>query len=401
MSGGQAHPPTFRADPLAALRKKYTEIVASLDRDTAIRGLVTTVPGATGVDVAWVGLPAEADVLALGNPVNLETDVLRGLVVPRGVGLGGLVMAARRPMWVSDYLGAQEITHDFAWHVSQERIVSMIAVPVVSDGRLLGVLYGANRQKTEYSDVMVGGLETAASALATAQIVAERARHAAEVAVHEERHRLALELHDGVGAMLFTIGAGIRTLSAEPDLEAGVRSRLATLEAQTAQAAAALRGSMRVLSTTPRRLALGVALREHCRAFSERTGVPARVLTLTALPDLPAASAQTLVDVTREALVNVEKHARASSVVVSVFAMADGVAVAVSDDGLGIDPSVAAAATGAEPATGPDAGPGMGHGRGLGLGLASMTERLGRVGGTLKIEQNEDGGTTVRAWLPA
>ncbi|KPM55173.1 hypothetical protein ACG83_14710 [Frankia sp. R43] len=384
------------------------EIVASLDRDTAIRRVVTTVPDADGVDVAWVGLPAGSDVLALGNPVNLRTNVLRGLIVPRGVGLGGVVMASGRPMWVRDYVGAREITSDFAWHVSRERLVSMVAVPVVAEGRLLGVLYGASRRETEYSDLTVGRLEGAASTLATAQIVAERARHAAEVAVHEERRRLALEMHDGVGALLFTIGAGIQRLAADPGLDPEVRSRLATIEAQTAQAAAALRGSMRVLSAAPRRLALDVALREHCRAFSERTAIPARVLTLTDLPELSTAQTGALADVTREALVNAEKHAGASSVVVSVFAAAGGVTVVIADDGVGVDPSAAGARSDAPPDAPSEARPGALAGTlpgappvaPRGLGLASMSERMGRVGGTMRIEPSSDGGTMVHAWLP-
>jgi signal transduction histidine kinase len=367
------------------MRTEFSEIVSLLDRDAAVRRVVAAVPRWTGVDVAWVGLPTDTGELALGNPVNIETDLLHGLVVSRGAGLGGVVMSSRRPMWVRDYVCAREITNEFAWHVSRARLVSMIAVPVVSGENLLGVLYGSHRHETAYDDAMIGGLEMAASALATAQIVTERARHSAELAVHEERHRLALDMHDGVGAMLFTIGAGIQRLSAEPDLDESIRSRLAVLEAQTAEAAAALRGSMHVLSTAPRHLALGVALREHCHAFSDRSGVPARLLTLTGLPDLPTARARTLADVTREALVNVEKHANASSVVVSVFTTNNGVAVTVSDDGLGIDPAAA----------GPPAD--MTNG----LGLASMTERMGRVGGTLTVERNEDGGTTVRAWLPA
>jgi signal transduction histidine kinase len=75
----------------------------------------------------------------------------------------------------------------------------------------------------------------------------------------------------------------------------------------------------------------------------------------------------------------VEKHAKAQSVVVSLFCHRDGVAVTIADDGVGLD---------GRPA------------RRDGLGLAAMTERMARVGGTVAIESNEDGGATLRAWLP-
>jgi signal transduction histidine kinase len=87
-----------------------------------------------------------------------------------------------------------------------------------------------------------------------------------------------------------------------------------------------------------------------------------------------------LADSAREALLNVEKHARARSVVVTVSAQENGIAVTISDDGVG---------PGADPAH-----PG-------GLGLASMSDRLARVGGAATVTRNEDGGTMVRAWVPA
>jgi signal transduction histidine kinase len=87
-----------------------------------------------------------------------------------------------------------------------------------------------------------------------------------------------------------------------------------------------------------------------------------------------------LVDATREALVNIEKHAHARSVVVSVFAASDGVAVTIADDGVGLP---------RDPQETP------------GLGLAAMSERLSRVGGRVHVAQNDDGGVTVQTWVPA
>jgi len=138
---------------------------------------------------------------------------------------------------------------------------------------------------------------------------------------------------------------------------------------------------LHLLHAPPEQVALGVALRGHCRAFTDRTGIAADLITLTDLPVLPCAGIVALADTAREALLNVEKHARAQHVVVSVFAIRDGVSVAVSDDGTGLDADYA---------------------RRDGLGLASMCERISRVGGTLSIGPNEDNGNgvTVQAWVP-
>jgi len=368
-------------DVLQELDGEFAEILALLDQQAAARRMVANVPRLAGVDLAWVGEPDGDDKIVLHHAVQAETDLIEGLVVPAGAGLGGQVLLARQPLWVSDYCTAPEITHQFATRAATEGIKAMIAVPMVHDSRLLGVLYGANRYRRQFGDRTTRALQHVADRTAAAQIVAERARHAAEVAVHEERRRVALELHDTVGAMLFTLHAGLQRLGDEPRLDDQVRARVSMLEQQAVEAAAALRGSLRVLTAPPEQLALCVALREHCSSFADRTGVSARLITLTELPTLPASRAAVLSDAVREALLNAEKHARAQSVVVSVHTHRDGVAVTVSDDGVGL---------------------GQGYTRGDdGLGLAAMSERVARLGGTVTIGPNDDDGVTVQAWVPA
>ncbi|QKV96208.1 GAF domain-containing protein [Streptomyces sp. NA02950] len=367
-------------DVLLELTEGYGEILAMLDQSIAMRRIVDEVPELSGVDVAWLGEPDGGDRIVLGHTVNARTPAVNGLVVPHGCGLGGQVLLRRRPLWVSDYRRSDTITHDFNAQAETEGLGAMIAVPVLHEGRLLSVLYGSNRETSALGDRTTQALEQAASRAATAAVTAERARHAAEIAVHEERRRIALELHDTVGAMLFSIGAGIRTLADElPDGDSA-HTRLNDLKEQATQAAAALRVSLHALSAPPEQVALGVALRGDCRAFQERTGIIARFITVTEVPSLSPAHIKAFKDVTREALLNVEKHARARSVVVSAFTLSGGVCVTVADDGVGPPPA---------------------YGFSGGLGLSAMSERLGRLGGEVHVLRNEDGGVSVQAWIPA
>jgi signal transduction histidine kinase len=371
-----SQPQSAAPDAVLRLDAEFAEIMALLDGSEATRRIVGTVPDGAGVDIAWFGDPTGPDKITLRHVVHSATGQIEGLVVPIGAGLGGKVLAARRPLWVSDYCNTADISPHFKTEVGAEGIKAMIAVPIMAGERLLGVLYGANHNDNAFGDRATDALQRMAARTAMAQVVAERAQHAAEVAVHDERRRLALDLHDSVGAMLFTLGAGIRRLGAESGLDKDIRTRLSVIEQQAAEAAAALRGSLRILSTPPEPLALCVALREHCRAFQERTGVPARLITLTDLPPMNAARSAALADTTRESLLNAEKHAQANVVIVTVFAGPDGVAVTISDDGVGL--SAAA----------------------RGLGLAAATDTVARVGGTLTVSANDDGGVTVRAWIP-
>ena len=107
-------------------------------------------------------------------------------------------------------------------------------------------------------------------------------------------------------------------------------------------------------------------------------GTPTRAVPVQ-VPPLPSGCTSALAGAVREALLNVEKHAQASSVLVSLFKAAEGVAVTIYDDGQG-------------PPAAPTARPG--------LGLAAAADRLGQVAGNLRVGRNDDGGVTVRAWVP-
>ncbi len=211
------------------------------------------------------------------------------------------------------------------------------------------------------------------------ELVAERARRLAEAAVHEERRRLAIQMHDSVGAMLFTIGASVRKLLEEEALPPHLRDRLASVAQQANVAGDNLRRSLRALYTPTEDLTLEVAVTADCRAFEERTGIRTRLIQLTDIPALCAASTRTLVEALREALLNVEKHAGADSVVVTLGTRRGRVMLTVVDDGAGL----------------------AGAGDGAGLGIAATAERLGRLGGGFSVEGNEEGGATARAWVAA
>jgi signal transduction histidine kinase len=211
------------------------------------------------------------------------------------------------------------------------------------------------------------------------ELIAQRARRMAEAAVHEERRRLAVHMHDNVGAMLFSIGASVRQLLGEDDLPPRVRDGLVNIAQQANSAGENLRRSLRALYTPTHDLNLDVAASADCQAFEQRTGIATRLIQLTDVPDLRSAVNLCLIEALREALHNVEKHAHAQSVVVTLACRRGRVMLTVVDDGVGL----AAQSDGA------------------GLGIAATSERLGRLGGGFSVEQNDEGGITARAWVAA
>lgn len=369
-------------EQVEGLSDDFDALLALLDPEAAMAGAARAVTAAVGVPVAMAAVPEGPDAVRITRTHGTRTSALRGILVPTGLGLGGKVTALGAPAWVRDYCSNSSITHDFDAPVAAEGLHGMIAVPVVRSGVLHGVLYGAAREESEFGVRAGAAMEAVAERTGLVLEVAQRARQAAELAVHSERLRVSTALHDSVGALLFAIGAGARDLADAAEALPDLAARARTIEERAGSAALALRRSLHALSATPEQLALGVALQADCRAFQERTAVHARALLLTDLPVLEPAATRALVAAAREALLNVEKHAGATAVVITVAASGGGVAVAVADDGR------------ARPGAAGDAdGP-----AGLGLGLAA--DRLERLGGHLHVGPNDDAGTTLRAWVP-
>ena len=129
---------------------------------------------------------------------------------------------------------------------------------------------------------------------------------------------------------------------------------------------------------------LKAALRNYCRTFSQRVGIPVVFISSgVELPTLSETASITLYRVLQEALTNVVRHSQASRVEVSLQTDAEFVSLAVQDNGVGADPSAILQDTGKR-----------------GLGIMGMRERLLSLGGMLKIKSLPGKGFSLTAQLP-
>ncbi|KAB1642631.1 LuxR C-terminal-related transcriptional regulator [Gulosibacter chungangensis] len=113
-----------------------------------------------------------------------ETGSLAGLHVVQRRGLGGQALSEMRPRLASDYRTARHITHDYDHEVLAEGVTALLAVPVMIDGNVRGMLYGAEREGVSAGNRSVDAVVRVAAWLQE-QL---RARDEAE------RERLRLEL---------------------------------------------------------------------------------------------------------------------------------------------------------------------------------------------------------------
>jgi LuxR family transcriptional regulator, regulator of acetate metabolism len=193
------HYPRKRVNPLTVLRPRDSDAVRAELRKIAVEG---------GVPVLFGG-EVHGERLLLTEFVGTRTSGLRGLAVRPSSGLGGASMVAGRPLSVADYRNAVTITHDYDGPVLTEGIRSVLAVPVVVDGRARAVLYGAHR-----ASAPIGG-RTAEMMIASARRLSQELWVRDEV---DRRMRLREGQLTGSGDEdVRTVYAELRRLAAAPD----------------------------------------------------------------------------------------------------------------------------------------------------------------------------------------
>ena len=302
--------------------------------------------------------------------------------IPVGEGILGLLIRERRPMRIPD-IGTDPRAHGFP--PNHPPMHSFLGAPVIALGLVFGNIYLTEKQgASEFSEEDEAALVVlaiqAGVAIENARLYAEKElaqRELARLELLEERERIAKELHDGVIQSLFAVGMGLQgTAAMSPDEEIGRR-----LEGAVEEIDRAIRDLRNyIFGLRPGILAdrqLGQALQELGREFSDRSGV----LTVVDVDGPVAAElaglAADLIQVVREALSNVGRHADATSVRVTLRRIDTGAELEIDDDGGGFDVDSP-----------------------TGMGLANLRDRVDAIGGELVLESIPGEGTTVRARLP-
>jgi PAS domain S-box-containing protein len=203
------------------------------------------------------------------------------------------------------------------------------------------------------------------------------------VAQEDERRTIAAHIHDEPVQKITAAGTRLDILAAaHPELTGEAAYELARESVR--ESIASLRHLM--FEVQPHALDRDGDLESALRtvAAAEASEHPSTTFEVrwNAGSALPPAVATVLYRIAQEAVVNARKHAKASSVVVSVTVEGQAVCLRVDDDGVGFSTGV----TGESP---------PGH-----LGLTSMRERAEMAGGTFQIRSNAEAGTSVEVRVP-
>jgi signal transduction histidine kinase len=217
-----------------------------------------------------------------------------------------------------------------------------------------------------------------------AQLVAQ----AREAGIHDERQRMAREIHDTLAQGLTGIITQLQAADRVREQPQAWQHHMDQVKLLARDSLAAARRSVAALG--PRELddsRLPDAVAALAERWSQTSGVPVRMETTGEPRPLLAETEITLFRVAQEALANVAKHAGAAKVAVTLSYLEDEVMLDVRDNGSGFD--VEALGERAEAADG------------SGFGLRGIRQRLQRVGGALEIESTPGEGTALNATVPA
>lgn len=312
--------------------------------------------------------------------VGLDDDVRRAIGhVPEGRGILGLLIVDAKPLRLPD-LGEHPDSTGFP--PGHPPMTSFLGVPIRVRDEVFGNLYLTDKRSGEvFTDVdeeLVVGLAGAAG------VAIENARLSARVrdlALAEDRERIAGDLHDTVIQRLFATGMSLQSTSrlvrSDPTAASErIERAVDDLDVTIKDIRLAIFGlEQHHSSTAGLRATIVTTLREAGEALGFE---PRLMLNGPIDASVPPVVGEELIATLREALSNVARHASASAVDVEVTVGAGELAARVCDDGVGFD---RAAGT-------------SGH------GLASMAARSARLGGTCEVVDGPTSGTIVSWRVP-
>lgn len=224
-----------------------------------------------------------------------------------------------------------------------------LAAPLSVRGRVVGVVRARARQKG-LSQREAEMLDALAAAFGRA-IEQESERRDARVkeldlALADQRERVASRLHDTVGRLLYALNLRAGTLRlAAGDMPLADEAR--QIETLARSGLAGLRRAVATLASM--RLddrGLLASLERLVTEFQDSHGLDVSLAVDSAEIPLPAAVEDALVRVAGEALENVSRHARAKAVTISLDRRDDEVVLRIRDDGIGLGQSDAPSGTG-------------------------------------------------------
>ncbi|HEX2038259.1 MAG TPA: GAF domain-containing sensor histidine kinase [Acidimicrobiales bacterium] len=367
---------------LRALLDAVITIGSDLDLRTILRRVVESAAALVDARYGAIGVLDETGTrLSEFITVGLDDEeVARIGALPEGHGILGLLIVDPKPLRLPDF---RRHPDSFGFPPGHPPMTSFLGVPIRLRAEVFGNLYLTDKRGgTAFSDIdeeLVVGLSLAAGMAVENARLHERVR---ELALLEDRERIARDLHDTVVQRLFATGLslqGAARLSQRPEVTSRIQEAVEDLDATVKQIRSAIFG------LEGPRAGAGGARAQVLALTAEAAGALGFEPHVTFDGPIDATATDEvrkhLLATLREALSNVARHAHATRVDVRVSVGDSELVLFVADDGVGMAPD-------------DDATTGGGRGR------RNMAERAAALGGSFSLALGERGGTVLTWRVP-
>lgn len=201
-----------------------------------------------------------------------------------------------------------------------------------------------------------------------------------EATREEERKHIARELHDELGQILTALRMDVALISLRfGELDAALLKKTQHMSELLNKAGHALHEIISDLRPTALDMGIIAGIRWLCNDFSSRTGNACVLHTTEEQIKLDEEREVSLFRIVQELLTNAARHAEADRVDITLTRSAEGIQLAVSDNGRGFDTATVANKS---------------------FGLLGIQERVIALGGLVKIVSVQNCGTLIKLILP-
>jgi signal transduction histidine kinase len=332
----------------------------------------------------------DSDLLRMEAIVGFDAKLRGEFNIELGQGICGSIAKTGEPEVILDVARDPRLLSSEV----KEKAKTLWGVPLKYDKHVIGVMLIGFSKPYDWMpterNLMRAIADRSALAIDRARItqtLREREARIAELSSHllkaqeEERRRISRELHDETGQGLMVIRLYLEMLNEDLKEKANKGKVGETLEVVDRT----IDGIRRIISKLSpmalQELGLFAALRKEAKDLEKNRGVKTRVAIAEDVGRLSAETEMTIYRIVQEALHNVAKHAKATKATVSMTRQNGLVTVLVEDDGVGIFPKS--------------------NFRGNSFGLAGIKERVGMLGGMVRVISMKGKGTKIEINVPA
>jgi len=373
-----------QAEEWKSLFELGREVTASPDLKGLLHSIVSRAKSLLNTDIAALMLlTPDGEYAYMTAHAGLRTPGMQQLRLLAEHGIQGLVLETGGPVIVEDYQRDERLRNRPARLVAEEGLVSLISVPFSRKGKPLGTLTVGNRHATRFDQRQGELLEAFASWAAVATETSHLYEKVESLARLEERERIGMDLHDGVIQSIYAVGLNLEDCAERVEQSPEeVRKGLEKAIDDLSRVIKDIRSYIFDLRPQVSQVAdLPQAIRELVRDVRVNTLMDAELAIegqLDGLLDQDQALA--LFHIAQEALNNVSRHSKATSVRVRLAADGDRVVLEVEDNGVGFD---------------------MKEGAGSGKqGMRNINDRARSLGAALTVDSERGHGTRVAVELP-